>query len=220
MSVIANIIPPQSFEIVRDRIGRILADELTNQFQMSGNKVVKVKNFIERVVAFDNTELPAVNVSFAEDSFVWNTAIQSTGTARYYIDVYGNAPSSANGVRGDALAMTNLQRLMGVIRSILMDARYKTLGFDVRPGFIAHRHIESIQVQNPNQKRDDSESTVMGRLIMQVVMPETTEYTVPRNASGFLTQVKLADTGKGYEWVVGNTLVYDAWDSSFDASFF
>jgi len=216
MSLINTVIPPQSFEIVRDRLGRIIADELDNQFQISYNPDLKVKNWIERFLQFDKTELPSVNVMFSEGSYGGQTTIQSDGTYKYYVDCYVNAKSRENDP-GDVRAMVKLQRLLGVCRAIVEDPRNKTLQFGVRPGFVMSRHVESIQIQNPNQKEHDADSSVMGRLVVSVKVPETTSYIQPVNVKDFFTTIKLADTEMGYLWIDNNNTRY--FDSSFDGSF-
>lgn len=219
MSVINNVIPPQSFEIVRDRIGRILADELLHQFQLSGNPDLNVKNWIERWLQYDVKELPSVNVMLADGSYGGQTVIQSDGTYRYYIDCHVKAKSSENDP-GDQKAMIKLHRLLGVCRSILSDARYKTLGFSTPPGFIMSRQVESIQISNPNHKEHDATSSVMGRLVFAVKVPETTEYVGPTTAREFVTSVMLSNTDKGYLWILANPGYARYFDLSYDRYFF
>ncbi len=217
MSIIDSIIPPQSFEVIRDRIGRIVAEELDNQFQISYNPDFKVKNWIERFLQFDKTELPSVNVMFSEGSYGGQTTIQSDGTYKFYIDCYVNAKSNKDNGPGDIRAMGKLHRLLGMCRAIIDDPRNKTLQFGVRPGFIMNRHVESIQIENPRQKEHDADSSVMGRLTVVVKAPEITSYALPKNLASFFTTIKLADTDRGYLWIDNNSTRY--FDSSFDGSF-
>jgi hypothetical protein len=217
-AIINTIIPPQSFEIVRDRIGRILADELLNQLVITGDTDLNVGNYIERTLQFDKVKLPAVNVMLAEGTYGGQTVIQSDGTYRYYIDVYVKSKSSDTDP-GDQHAMRKLHRLLGVCRAILEDARYKTLAFTTPPGFIMNRHIESLQIQNPNQKEHDATNSVMGRLIMSVKVPEVTSYIIPKTILEYVTNVRLDSTDEGYTWVRLNGSVYDTYDFSFDNTF-
>jgi len=216
MSVIDSVIPPQAFEVIRDRIGRIIAEELDNQFQISYNPDFRVKNWIERFLQFDKTELPSVNVIFGEGTYDGQTTIQSDGTYKFHIDCYVNAKTNQGGP-GDVRAMGKLHRLLGLCRAIIDDSRNKTLQFSVRPGFIMYRHVESIQIENPRQKEHDADSSVMGRLTVVVKAPEITSYSQPRNLASFITTVKLADTDRGYLWIDDNNTRY--FDSSFDGSF-
>jgi len=217
MSLIHTIIPPQAFEVVRDRIGRILTDEIDNQFQISYNPDFLVTSWIERFMQFNRTELPAINVTMAEGTYGGQTAIQSDGTYKYFIDAYVNAKTSDDGP-GDVRAMFKLQRLLGVCRSILQDARYKTLGFGVRPGFIMSRQIESISIENPKQKEHDAMHSVMGRLVLSVKVPEITDYVQPTNLAEFRTSIKLSETELGYLWI-NRTSGYGYFDFAFDDYF-
>ncbi len=211
--MINTVIPPQAFQIVRDRIGRILADEIDNQFQISYNPDLQVTNWIERYLRFDKTECPAVNVMLADGSYDGQDALQHNGTYKFFVDCYVNAKSHEEDP-GDQRAMIKLQTLLGVCRAIIMNPRYVTLGFAVRPGFVMNRHIESLQIQIPNQKEHDTSSCVMGRLTVSVKVPEYSEPITPVNIVDMYTSVKLAETDLGYLWVNSADVRY--FESAFD----
>lgn len=199
MSIINLPIKPQAFEVVRDRIGRILADELYNQWLLTYDPDFKAKVWVERFLQFDKTEVPAVNVMLAQGDYGGQTAIQSDGTYRYFVDVYMSAKAGADGP-GDVKALIRLHKVMGKCRAIIMDPRYITLGFLRPPGFIMNRHFESIQIQNPNEREHDADNNVMGRLILSVKVPEATDNVVPGNIQEFVTNVRLGLTDQGYLW--------------------
>jgi hypothetical protein len=221
MSIITEIIQPQSFEIVRDRIGRILAEELANQFVLNSNGI-EGQVWIERSVQYDKSELIGrkahVNVCFGEGSYGNQDQTQSEGTYKYYIDVYVNEKSNDTD-RADVRASVKLQSMLGICRSILEDSRYKTLGFKTPPGFIGNRHYESIQIQNPNQKKHDGDSSLMGRLTFSVKVLEKNGLSLGVASNKYITTVKLDVTDKGYLWIQAGGIVYDTFDYSFDASF-
>lgn len=204
MALIDKVIGPQNYEIVRDRIGRIVADELNNQFQLAYDPDLRVKVWNERTIPFDNDkELPSINVMIAEDQFDYQSAVDVIGNARYFVDFYFDAPHGGNdGQGGDTKANWTMQKVMGKVRSILMHSAYKTLGFN--PGFIANRHVESINIQLPDQKRMDAEHVVMGRLVVAVRMNETSPDVSPMDLKDFVTMVKLVDTDKGYLFQIFN----------------
>lgn len=194
MSVIPGLISPQSFEIVRDRIGSILADELANQSALDGNNPdINARVWVERVVPFDHTDMPACNVIFSRGGLEGHTAVQTDGIYTYFIDFYAKAKSGAV-TQGDSLAIFRLHRLIGLGRAILENPRYKTLGFV--PPFVMHRRAAEIVISDPGQQ--DAISTVMGRLVFNVKCPETTELIAPAIIAGYDTQVKLFQTEKGY----------------------
>lgn len=215
MSVINKPIKPQAFEIVRDRIGRILADELNNQGQISYDKdLMRVKVWMERFLQFDKTEVPAINVMLAQGDYSGQTAIQHDGTYRYFIDCYFGAKAGTDGP-GDVKAMFKLHKLLGVCRAIIMDPRYITLGFATPKGFIMNRHFESLNIQNPNEREHDADNNVMGRLTLSVKVPEASDPITFTNIKEFVTNVKLDETDKGYTW---DRLQYMQPDYNFDFS--
>jgi len=199
-AVISSVIPPQSFEVVRDRIGRILAEEIQNQFQISYNADLKnVKVWMERFIPFDKSEMPAVCVGLLDGAYAGQTIIQSDGTYRYYIDCYFASKTDVN-TKGDTKAMLKVQRLLGICRAILEDTRYKTLGFQVPNGFVMYRRITSIQIEDPKQKEFDANHSVMGRLTFEVKLPE---YPSPVSGNPWAishTTVALHETNDGYVW--------------------
>lgn len=219
MSIINVPIGPQSFEIVRDRVGRILAQELQTQFSLNyDSNFLNMNVWIERFIPFEIKEYPSVNVQLAEGNYGGQTQVQSDGTYRYYVDCYVAArTTNANGP-GDQYAMAKLQRLMGVVRGIIEYSGYKTLGFNTPPGFIMNRHWEGLQIANPDQKRIDAESSVMGRLVLSVKVPENNDLgSLAKPLNVLYTHWKLSSTDKGYLWVTNApSRVFDV---SFDRPF-
>jgi len=198
MPKINGIIATSSFELVRDQIGAILADEISNQFTLSAEEALNLSGvFIERVVPFDKTEMPAVNVSVARLDLDGQVAVNTDNNATYNIDCY-QAAKSGDGVQGDVLSRFQLFRLMAVVRSILEDPQYITLDF-ARP-FIMNRHVVSIE---PAPAIDqDGINTAMGRVVLSVKVAENTDL-VPTTILGRSdTTVKLELTDKGYRFII------------------
>lgn len=194
MSQIQNVIPTQKFELIRDRIGEILADEINNQYLLSYNYNIDAEVWVERIVPFDNTELPAINVQFVGGPYGDTTIKDTQGEYTYHIDVWTNSPSSNDG-SGDVLARKKLHRLMGIVRAILQSPFYKTLGYAAP--FSCSRKVKDIAVNllSPGQ---DALNSVMGRLSFVVRIPETHELVTPVLIYEYITQVKLYLTNKGY----------------------
>lgn len=200
MPVITTIIPIQSFEIVRNQLGAILIDEINNQAVLNGNNPdINAAVWLERVVPFDKTEMPAVNVMLSRGTYDEHSIKQDDGTYIYNIDVYTSGKSTATD-DGDKLAMLKLQRLIGIIRAIIQDPKYYTLGFN--PPFVIKRRIESIQIAEPTIL-DDALQSVMGRLSLSVKVPETTFIPGAPLVAGNETKVKLYLTEKGYQYQLG-----------------
>jgi hypothetical protein len=198
MSVLINTtIGQQNFELVLDRIGEILTDELA--YQETYNTDLQVKVFKERDIPFNNGEEPMVNVMMERVDYEMQTVIQHDGLHRYVIEATRQGKGDATR-GGDTVAMTKVQRLAGVIRAILMNPKYKTLGFT--PGFIKNRHIQSIEFGKPI--RQDSAHTVMARIVLAVSFVELTELSIPTVMVGYWTGVTIEETDKGYLFIAYN----------------
>ena len=199
MSVINGVIPQQNFEIVHDRIGAILLEELDNQVVLSYNTDLQVEIYKERDLPFGQGELPALNVMMERGEYSGQDMQKQDGMYRFIVEGTFEAKGDDE-KNGDTIAMNKLQRLLGVCRAILMDPKYKTLGF--APPFIQNRHIENIYFGRP--VRQDGGHTVIGRLTLMVKVAETTELIVPNLIQGFDTTVKLHLTEQGYKWTLDN----------------
>ena len=193
MAVIPSAIPSQAYELIRNRIGEILIDELAAQATLQGDPKIAATVYIERFVAFDFSELPAVNVSLNTGNYAQQTVRSVDGTYRFNVDCHTSAKSTIT-VRGDSLAMTRLQRLMATCQGILEDTRYKTLGFDAP--FIERVYVDGIDIAEPTQ--GDATSSVMGRINFVVRAPNDRSAVTPTILAGYDTQVKLGLTEKGY----------------------
>lgn len=199
-AIINTLIGLQSYELVRDRIGLILTTELNNQAVNLGNYYADADVWVERFVKPTVNEEAIVNVTIAGATYDGQTVLQADGTVKYNIDIYCKAETEGTDKeeQGDYLAMYKLQRLVGICRSILQDARYITLGF-ARP-FIMGRNVLKFDIANPNS--EDMQSHVMARIVVQVKMPETTSYTQPQTAEGVDTVWTLQETPLGYKYVI------------------
>lgn len=196
MSVIDVIIQPQVFEMVRDRIAEILAEEIANQYLLTGNEDLNVPVYLERFVPFDKTDLPAINVTLFQGDIGNQVAIQSGGNYRYAIDCHAMAINT-DLQTADSAAMVKLQKLLGICRAILEDPKYKTLGYPMAPEpIISRRYAETISIAAPNPQ--DAASTVMGRLSFVVVSTEKANLIIPPLLAGYETNMKLELTDKGY----------------------
>ena len=80
MPKITQAIPPQAFEIIRNRIGLILAEEIDNQSILTYDPDLDLTVWVERTVPFDKTELPSVNVSLARGSYDSKTYRETDST--------------------------------------------------------------------------------------------------------------------------------------------
>ncbi len=205
MAVINAQIPQQNFELVLERIGEILANELANQFTLFPVPMAVLEGLVvwkNRYVPFDKSEMPAVNVSLGSGQYDGQTVKSDDGTYLYNIDVFTYAKGT-DAKAGDQHSIDRLHRIMGICRAILRNPKFKTLGYETPPGFVMGiPHVNSIQFATPDP--DDTARNVMGRLVFSVKLPETTELIEPELLYGYQTVVKLSETDKGYMWQSAN----------------
>ena len=199
MSKINGIIPPQSYELVRDRIGEILTIELANQYLLTSDEALNASVFVERFIPFDKTDLPAISVSYSRGDMDNQDVKHADHSATYFIDCFQSAKSSTS-EQGDALSKVKLHRLIGVCRAIIQNPIYNTLDFDAP--FIMFRQITSLEIADAGKQ--DAVSVTMGRLTLNVRIPENTQLIDAIEAGGYDTQVKLYETDKGYKYIIDN----------------
>ena len=211
MSVINTPIPPQAFEQIRDQIGAVLTVELANQATLQTGPLQdileNVNVFQERWAPVGAAELFSVEPFFFSADYDPQDANDSRASNVYYIDVKGRgAYSDVGGGQiedGDKQAAQNTQRLVGIIRAILEDPNYLCLGFKPNP-FIEHTRVVNIKRTEERDTRD-ANSVMMYRIIFEVQAIETTEPILPGPLNVYNTQVKIAETEKGYLYVLDET---------------
>ena len=69
--------------------------------------------------------------------------VDTRGTYTYFIDVFTRAKET-DAEKGDTIAALKLQRILGIVRTILEDPQYRTLTF-VAPS-IEHTEIKEISI--------------------------------------------------------------------------
>jgi len=195
MSKITAIIPPQSFEIIRDRIAEILIDEIDGQAVLNYSAYLEsVKVFVEETI-IDAVTTPTINVSVAAGTYSNKTQGSASGLYIYHIDVYTSAKST-NDAPGRKISALRLHKLLGLVRYILEDPIYKTLG--IVPGTIERTMSSEINIRQAQAQ--DAHNIVMGRLTFQVQARESNALLSANLISGFETKIKLNETQKGYFW--------------------
>ena len=213
MSAIGKVIGRQAFEVIHDRLGGILKEELDSQFFFGYDAdLANIKVWKERDVPFNVSELPAINVTLEKGDFEMQTLAQQTGVYRYNVDVIGNAASAGN-VMGDQLAMNRVQKIMGKLMAIIRSPKFTTLAFT--PPFISNRHVENMFFGKP--VRQDAEHTVMGRFVVVVTAIEHVDFVDPVPARGTTARIYLGLTEQGYLWTSEFGGVFDYYfDVTFD----
>ena len=196
MPKIDYLIPPQNFEIVRQRIGEIIADELSHQVVLDTDSGadINARVWMERAQAFSHTEMPAINVLLAKSGYDNGDANVDDGTYTFEIDVYACAKADADS-RGDFLAALKMQRMCGIVRTIFTDQAYRTLGF--APPYIERVSVVGMNFPDPLPVQDTL-NVVMGRVTLTVRVNEDGKAKDPELIGSYTTQIKLETTNKGY----------------------
>ena len=193
MSRIDYEIPDQRMELIGNKIALILADELNNQFELTGDDIYKCDVWSQRLIPFDKTELPAINVVFNRAVNSDNTPETSKFEYVFNITVGVNSKTSKL-MRGDVSTSKKLLKLASVIRFILMNPYYQTLGFDEK--FIYTRSIDSIDITSYDS--NDGTYTFAMMLDFRVTVEEFNGSASGEIVEEVSSQLMLNETDKGY----------------------
>jgi hypothetical protein len=195
-------IAQQKFEVVRDRIALIIANEFANQFQQFNEELMSCVIWLERFIPFDVSELPAVNINFQSLELIQRNPGKSVCDGTYTVDVYCKG-SSSDADSGDVLASLACEKLIGKARFILENPTYLRLGFDSNPSFISGTQVDRIIVAKPQE--NDGNFICMAQLSLKVKIEEDNGVVNPLPAETYTTQIVLDTTTKGIRLVINNT---------------
>ncbi len=208
MSQITTLIDsPDTFEIVRDKIAQILADETANQVALATTagkpnpEDWALQVYIERATPWDNGQNNdmLVNVWYdtaSIDESASNTVQSQTMRGTFNIDVIGFAASKSAGaghVPGDEAAALVAQRGLRLARNIIMSSFYTYL--DLR-GLVGQRMPQSISSFQP-QLNDRANLHAVGvRLALGVRYEEYSPQYTPAQLLELAIEVQRAEDGK------------------------
>lgn len=201
--MIESAIGRQQFELIHDQIGAILRSEIDNQYILSYDSDLLdqrgdlISIWKERDIPFNDSEIPAINICFDRAEFDMRTLVQHDGIYRYLIEIQSQGETQNDNTLGDTIAMTRVQKIMGLCRAILMNPEYVIMGFV--PGLIKRRYVENMFFGKPI--RQDSSHTCMGRMTLVVEAVETSPFNEGMLAQGITTSVRLYNTDSGYKYV-------------------
>ena len=200
MAILDYDIAETNFELIRDRIGAILKDELDNQATRQADTDLTAAVFTERYVPVDPSEGNVLVVYVDRGNYTQQTEITQRGKFNYFVDIFTMGKQSDTET-GYYNASKKCHRLAGLILNIIQAPDYKTLGF--ANGIVYHRAVQDIQFDHP-QDNQDTKYARMGRVIIMVEHHNEVPATDPITASGYDTQVKLEETDKGFQYVSNN----------------
>ena len=187
--MIAELIDKQdTFEIVRDKIAEILVTESANQVVLATNAgkqnpedwafdvYVERSNAWERFIDDPENPTPIVHVWYETSTFdrsASDVVKNQKSDSSFNIDVYGYGETrfDANSqTPGDKEAILETQRVIKLIRNILMSAEYTYLGLR---GTVWGRWPESIHMFQPEINDQVSQNISGGRIRFDVSFSET-----------------------------------------------
>jgi len=197
--MINTIIGEQNYEKIRDLIGVILADELANQNVLQANPLLLANIYIERGIAFDKTELPAINISLNSANYDEKFRTESSGETKYYIEVQTNRAHSSS-KQGDEQSSLDVQYLAGKIRAILEHPVYSALQ---QKGIVGGTQIASIQIGKMQQL--DAQHSTVARLEFNVRMIESNGANDALTVAGIDSDFSVTDTDLGYKIITNNS---------------
>lgn len=197
---------PDTFEVIRNKIAQILADESANQVALAtvagkpDPQQWALVVYSERATPWDNTVSGEVlvNVWFdnaSVDESASNTVEAQTMIGTFNVDVIGFSASKSNGaghMPGDEGAALNAHRGLKLARKILMASQYTYLGMR---GVVGKRLPQSITTFQP-QLNDHAELHAVGaRLAMQVKYEEFSPQFEPSILQELAVEIQRAQDG-------------------------
>jgi hypothetical protein len=198
---ITNIIPVQNYAALVSAVGAILATEFAAQLVLApANTLYSTKIWLERFIAFDRTELPAINIFLNLANYNDNDPHNSRGDVKLSIEVVTSAKHTAT-AQGDALAVSKLNKLTGAIRYILEHPAYLNLGLQK---FVFGTTVESIRNTQPTQQGDGSH-TVSAVIIFNVNLRESNGNLTGINLDFTTSKLVIGSSAKGYYLEIVNT---------------
>lgn len=219
VDVLDTLIDKQdNFEIIRDQIALILATESANQVALAtlagkpDPDEWKFDVYIERSRPWEalfesaddagelKDETPLVNVWFDNGTFPQNkgnTVNRQAFQVSYNVDCYAAAINVDNPAGGydtsDELAALNLQRLIRLVRNILM-ANINTY-LQLRK-VVWQRWPGSITEFQPQQNIQNAQAVIAARFVLNVIFNEYSPQTTPESLETIFVEVSKDETGK------------------------
>lgn len=209
MAIIDTVIPISSLERIRDAIGSILADEISNQSILTqtsdpeySQTLSSVKVFSERIKPFNDNELPSINILFVQGDFDNKGRFCKRANYNFLIDVYIASKGDQDSF-GDSISAKNGLRILNLVNKILEFPSYMTLGFDLTDSLVQNSILQSVKLSDPSNNRD-ALNVLLYRCEFMVVSAEKfgTLDGIPFSAAQ--TNVEINDSGVGLEYTINN----------------
>jgi hypothetical protein len=205
MAIIIEPIGQQGFELVANRIGEILLEEISNQQVIQGFEET-VEVFLERQEPFDKNEDVMISVDYKLADYEGYTTRDSQGECLYHIDLFvsgmgiGDTPPSI-------IAKNKLYRYLGLIRYILSSSKFLTLGFPT--GLIGGKAVKKMIVDNDysnhaTHSNQDGSYIRFARTLFTVRVQENQQLWDSVALQGNNTNISYNETPQGTQLVFNN----------------
>ena len=175
-NLITELIPDQPFQIIQNRVGEILLEEITAQHTLQ-DLDSDFKFYIERIKPYDESEDVVITLACREQDNQEYTQQSSQGQNLYFIDIF------CGGIENGNLSMSEDVRLklfkyVGIVKYILNSGKYPTLGFP--RGLIANKHVKKVTFDTDysnwgNHSNYDGSGIRFCRILFLVTAREETE---------------------------------------------
>jgi hypothetical protein len=204
-SILSEIIGVQNFEVVANRIGSILLEEIHNQKTIQGFDD-EIEIFNERIEPFSKEQDVMITIAFREAEYAGQNTRDIQGEYIYFIDIFTSGWGEEE-VSPSIVSKNKLFRYVGLVRYILSTGKYLTLGFP--PGFIGGKYIEKITLDTDysnfgNHSNYDGSYIRFARIMYKVRVQENQELWQGIELQGNTTNVTLDDTEKGTKFIFNN----------------
>jgi hypothetical protein len=202
-----------NYEIVRDKVAQILADEIANQQTLAGNAgkdpalwtfTVYTERSNPFILARENAggvtgENEIVNVWLDNSNFIdGNPVNRKQPTTAINIDCISVKSSTDNPAGGitqsaDERASLDAERIGRLVRNILMADEYTYL--DLRKT-VANRWISRMQKFQPDRDDRPVENAMGFRVVLEVSHLEYSPQATPEDLELIITDIKRGETGE------------------------
>lgn len=214
MSKIQKLIDKKdTFEVVRDLVAQILADESASQQALAtadgkDPKDWELRVFTERSNPWDDFQkddpdtAPIVNVWYDGSTFNLNQSNvieQQTGECTINVDVYAYGVSekdpSGGHFCGDEVAALESQRATRLVRNIMMSSYYTRLGIAIPQNIIGRRWLKSINPFQPVQGQQYVQNVIAVRLEFGIDVTEFSPQYEGVNIETIAVDIERAEDG-------------------------
>lgn len=175
-SIITELIPDQPFQIIQNRIGEILLEEITAQHALQSLES-SFELFVERIHPYDVSEDVVITLACREQDNEEYTQQSSQGKNLYFIDIFCGGIESADRSMSEDVRL-KLFKYVGIVKYILNSGKYPTLGLP--RGLIGNKHVKKVTFDTDysnwgNHSNYDGAGIRFCRILFSVMAKEETE---------------------------------------------